>query len=41
MTAFEWFATVGMPLIIVVFAFGVLKLVQWDLNRRDRMHPGE
>jgi hypothetical protein len=41
MTGFEWFATVGMPLVIVIFAFGVLKLYQRDLSRRGRMHPGE
>ena len=41
MTAFEWFAAVGMPLIIVVLCYGALKLFQWDLRRRDRLHPGE
>ncbi len=41
MTALEWFAAAGMPLIIVLFAYGGLRLFQWDLKRRDRMHPGE
>jgi hypothetical protein len=41
MTAMEWFAAAGMPLLIVVGAFVLMKLHQWDLKRRDRLHPGE
>jgi len=41
MTAFEWFAAAGMPLIIVVLAYAAMKLFQWDLKRRNRLHPGE
>lgn len=41
MTAYEWFAAAGMPLIILALAFVGLKLHQWDLKRHDRLHPGE
>jgi hypothetical protein len=41
MTMLAFFAAVGMPLIIVILAFAVLKLFQWDLKRHDRLHPGE
>ena len=41
MTAFAWFAAAGMPVIIVVLAFIAMKAFQWDLKRRDRLHPGE
>lgn len=41
MTAFQWFAAAGMPFLIVVGAYGLMKLHQWDLKRRNRMHPGE
>lgn len=41
MTMLEFFAAVGMPLIIVVLAYGALKVHQWDLKRQDRLHPGE
>jgi hypothetical protein len=41
MTAYEWFVAAGMPLIIVVLAYGAMKVFQWDLKRRNRLHPGE
>jgi hypothetical protein len=41
MTALQWFAAAGLPLLIVVGAYGLMKLHQWDLRRHDRMHPGE
>ncbi len=41
MTSLEFFAAVGMPLIIVILSFVALKVHQWDLRRRDRLHPGE
>lgn len=41
MTALQWFAAAGLPLLIVVGAYALMKLHQWDLRRHDRMHPGE
>jgi hypothetical protein len=41
MTALQWFAAAGLPLLIVVGAYGLMKLHQWDLRRHDRMNPGE
>lgn len=39
----QWFAAVGMPIIVVLLGLGAVKLNEWDLNRkrRDRLHPGE
>ena len=41
MTAFEFFAIVGMPAILVLLGFVALKWTQWDIKRHDRVHPGE
>jgi hypothetical protein len=43
MTAAQWFAAAGMPLLLVVLGLVAMKLNEWDLNRkrRDRLHPGE
>jgi hypothetical protein len=46
MTAFEWFAAAGMPAIIVVLGYALLKWSQWDLRKHDprqqeKLHPGE
>jgi hypothetical protein len=41
MTAFEFFAIIGMPAILVALGFVALKWTQWDMKRRDRLHPGE
>lgn len=41
MTAFEVLAVVGMPAILVALGFLALRLTQWDIKRRHRMHPGE
>ena len=41
MTVFELFAVVGMPAILVLLGFLALRLTQWDIKRRNRLHPGE
>ncbi|MEO7224260.1 MAG: hypothetical protein ABIY37_17465 [Devosia sp.] len=41
MTPLEWFVAAGLPLLIVVAAFIAMKIFQWDMKRRHRMHPGE
>ncbi len=41
MTWFEFFAFVGMPAILFVIAFVGVKWTLWDVDRRDRLHPGE
>jgi hypothetical protein len=41
MNWFEILAIVGMPLILFLLGFAALKWTQWDINRRDRLHPGE
>ncbi|MGN6158660.1 MAG: hypothetical protein ACTHNL_11225 [Devosia sp.] len=41
MTLFQFFAVVGMPAILFLVGLVALKWTQWDLRRRDRMHPGE
>ena len=41
MTWFEFFAIFGMPLTLFLVGFAALKWTQWDLKRRDRLHPGE
>lgn len=41
MTLLEFFAAVGMPAILFLLGFVALKWTQWDIKRRDRLHPGE
>jgi hypothetical protein len=36
MTALEWYAFVGLPLIILAMAFGAVKLSAWDAKVADR-----
>jgi hypothetical protein len=41
MTALELFAAVGMPVLLFLIAFAAVRWTQWDLKRRNRLHPGE
>jgi hypothetical protein len=41
MTAFQIFALLVLPLLILVIGVGAAWLHIRDLNRRHRLHPGE
>ena len=41
MTFLEVYVAVILPLVILGLGFGAVKWNEWDLKRRDRMHPGE
>jgi hypothetical protein len=41
MTAWELLAAVGLPLLLFLLAWLGSRLVVRDINRSDRLHPGE
>ena len=41
MTAWEILVAVGPPLVLFLLAWGGSRLIVRDINRRDRLHPGE
>jgi len=41
MNWFEILAIVGMPLLLFLLGFAALKWTLWDINRGERLHPGE
>jgi hypothetical protein len=41
MTSWQLFAAVGMPLLLFLLAWAGARLIIRDINRRDRLHPGE
>jgi hypothetical protein len=41
MTTWELFVASGVPLLLFLLAWAGSRLIIRDINRRDRMHPGE
>ena len=41
MTSLQIFAFVVLPLVILALGYVGVRYTEWDLRRRDRLHPGE
>ena len=41
MTSLQIFAFVVLPLAVLALGYAAVRYTEWDLKRRDRLHPGE
>ena len=41
MNELQIFAFVVLPLTVLLIGYIAVRLSEWDIKRRDRMHPGE